>query len=137
MITSEIITNSNGRQLDLILAYLLYWKDINENDISGINPKFCHEVTPDWNYHTTIPEWSTDLNVINKELKKKYNYSVIFDRSEQVYVTVWYIAYEYGNKKTIYKTSAYSDFVATALTKAFALLLLERKKDNGNHNGND
>lgn len=74
-ITREMIDKAEGRQLDELLAHLLGWINIGPSKIdrtlSGLNPKFCHQMNS--NYVTTIPEWSSDLNLIADEFKKYAN----------------------------------------------------------------
>lgn len=121
LITREMIQKAEGWELNKLLAELLGWRGIQPGPLGhyyGILPEFD-------NVQTIIPDYSDNLTLIDRKVAQiGYNYGLI--RTKKGSMVFAWMGLELNNK------SCQHEKPATALSRALALVLLERK-NNGNN----
>lgn len=126
-ITKEIIQNAEGWKLNRLLAELLGWTYIEIYKNIGIPPGYkAKRIIPDWsNIFNKIWEEYTCILTVDAKL------ILYVDNLQGVRVELMF------NDGLIGFYADHSNKPATALTRAFALFLLDRKHENENNRRND
>lgn len=122
------INKAEGDHLNNLLAELLGWTNI----YYSVSTKCLNGIPPGGTKLFHIPNWSTNLNVIDGEIRA-HNMNYTLNRGKTTFATVslWL-----EKEKELLQTDSGDDIPATALTRAFAFMLL-RKGNNANHQRND